>query len=253
MPASLPPATDARQTLRIVGYIRVSTDEQASSGLGLEGQAAALRRACDYRQWELVEIITDEGVSGSTLHRPGLRHALEMIVTDELADGLIVAKLDRLTRSMRDFCELVDFFEDAGVSLVMLDPEVDTSAAQGRAMAQVMVAFAELERRMIGDRTKVALAAKRARGESIGRPAIVDRPELAARILQMREQHGMTLQAIADQLTAEGVPTARGAALWRASSVQAAAGYERPAARRQRAGLPAIPTRQRRHSPTKGH
>jgi DNA invertase Pin-like site-specific DNA recombinase len=82
------------------------------SGLGLEHQAEQLRRAFEYRGWELVEAIADEGVSGSTLNRPGLRRALEMIVARE-ADGLVVYKLDRLTRSMRDFCELVDWFVEA--------------------------------------------------------------------------------------------------------------------------------------------
>ncbi|MEA2255570.1 MAG: hypothetical protein QOG35_1615 [Solirubrobacteraceae bacterium] len=227
----------------MVAYVRVSTDEQALSGLGLEGQEAALQRAADYRGFELVDVARDEGVSGSTIEREGLGWALQLIA-DRQADGLLVAKLDRLTRSMRDFCEVVDWFEEAEAALVVLEPDVDTSTSSGRAVAHVMVAFAEMERRMIGDRTRAALAAKRERGEAIGRPALADRPELVSRIKAMRETgDGMSYQAIADQLTAEGVPTARGAARWSASSVQVTLGWRRRPRPRRSAALPRLDRR----------
>jgi DNA invertase Pin-like site-specific DNA recombinase len=169
---------------RMLAYLRVSTDEQAMSGLGLDGQRAALERAFAYRGWELVDTIRDEGISGSTLERPGLMRALEMLVAGD-ADGLVVAKLDRLSRSMRDFCELIEWFEEAERALVMLEPDVDTSTPAGRAVAHVMVAFAELERGMIADRTRAALAAARARRQ--GRIAVRRRPpELAERIRELR-------------------------------------------------------------------
>ncbi len=228
----------------MIAYLRVSTDEQAMSGLGLDGQQAALERAFEYRGWDLAETVRDEGISGSTLERPGLRHALERIAGGDV-DGLVVAKLDRLTRSMRDFCELVDWVEAAGAQLVMLEPDVDTSTPAGRAVAHVMVAFAQMERAMIGDRTKVALAAKRARGESIGRPAILDHPALVERIQQLHAE-GNTLSEIARVLTDEGWATVRGGLLWRPSSLQVVIGYVRPPARRRRAELPDIPRRRRR-------
>lgn len=234
----------ASQPQRMIAYLRVSTDEQAVSGLGLEGQEAALRRAFEYRGWELDELVRDEGISGSTLNRPGLRGALERIAVGEV-DGLVVAKLDRLTRSMRDFCEIVDWFEEAGAPLVMLEPDVDTSTPAGRAVAHVMVAFAEMERGMIGDRTKVALAAKRARGEATGRPAIADHPELVARVQELHAER-KPLSAIARILEEEGWRTVRGGTKWRASSLQVIVGYKRPPARRRRAELPDIPRRRRR-------
>lgn len=234
----------ASQPQRMIAYTRVSTDEQATSGLGLEAQEATLRRAFEYRGWQLAELVSDEGISGSTIDRPGLRHALEQIVAGDV-DGLVVSKLDRLTRSMRDFCEIVDWFEEAGAPLVMLEPDVDTSTPAGRAVAHVMVAFAEMERGMIGDRTKVALAAKRARGEATGRPAIADDPELVARVLALQAEHG-SLSEVARILTAEGVPTVRGGRVWRASALQRIVGYQRPPARRRRAELPDIPRRRRR-------
>jgi DNA invertase Pin-like site-specific DNA recombinase len=234
----------ASQPQRMLAYVRVSTDEQAMSGLGLQAQEATLRRTFEYRGWDLVDVVRDEGISGSTLDRPGLRHALERIVAGDV-DGLVVVKLDRLTRSMRDFCEVVDWFEEAEAPLVMLEPDVDTSTPAGRAVAHVMVAFAEMERGMIGDRTKVALAAKRARGEATGRPAIADHPELVERIQQLHAQ-GNHLSEIARILTDEGWETVRGGRVWRASALQRIVGYERPPARRRRAELPDIPRRRRR-------
>lgn len=214
------------------------------SGLGLEAQEATLRRAAEFRGWELTEIIRDEGLSGSSVNgRPGLWRALELVATEDV-NGLLVAKLDRLTRSMRDFCEVVDWFEEAQAPLVMLDPEVDTSTPAGRAVAHVMVAFAEMERGMIGDRTKVAMAAKRERGECTGRPSILDHPELLARIQELHGQ-GISLPDIARALTDEGWPTVRGGTTWRASALQVAVGYRRPPRRRRRAELPPIPRRRR--------
>jgi DNA invertase Pin-like site-specific DNA recombinase len=230
----------------MIAYTRVSTDEQAMSGLGLEAQQATLRRAFDFRGWELAELVREEGISGSSLNRPGLRHALELIAAGDV-DGLVVAKLDRLTRSMRDFCEIVDWFEEARAPLVMLEPDVDTSKPAGRAVAAVMTAFAELERSMIGDRTRAALAAKRARGEPTGRPAIADQPDLVVRIQDLQLEHN-SLSAIARVLSDEGWPTVRGGRVWRASALQRIVGYQRPPARRRRAELPDIPRRRRRRT-----
>lgn len=238
----------ASQPQRMIAYLRVSTDEQAVSGLGLEGQESALRRAFAYRGWELDELVRDEGISGSTLNRPGLRGALERIAAGDV-DGLVVAKLDRLTRSMRDFCEIVDWFEEAAAPLVMLEPDVDTSTPAGRAVAHVMVAFAEMERGMIGDRTKVALAAKRARGEPTGRPSIADYPELVERVQHLHAVERLPLSAIARKLEEEGWRTVRGGTTWRASSLQVIVGYQRPPARRRRAELPDIPRRRHRRQP----
>lgn len=228
--------------MRIIAYVRVSTAEQAESGLGLEAQETAIRKSCESRRWEIVELVRDEGESGKSLARPGIRHALERVAAGD-ADGLVVAKLDRLSRSVVDFGLLLEWFTEAGATLVALDLGVDTSTPGGRLVANVFAAVAEWERDTIAARTKDGLAAKRAKGESIGRPAIADRPELAARIRSMRDDAGMTLQAIADQLTAEEIPTARGAAVWRVSSVQSAAGYVRRKPRRRPTELPELRAR----------
>jgi len=231
--------------MRMVAYLRVSTEEQAEHGYGLDAQELEVRRAAEYRGWELVALERDEGLSGKSLQRPALLRALRAIAAGK-ADGLIVAKLDRLTRSVVDFGELLEWFEDARAALVALDVNVDTSTPAGRMVAQVLVVVAEWERRTIAARTKSGLAAKRASGGKTGRPAVADRPQLVARIRELREQAGMTLQEICDVLNSEGVPTARGAGIWRPSSVQAAAGWRRRPPRRKRTVLPRLDPRRPR-------
>lgn len=211
-------------------------------GYGLAAQEDLLQRAADYEHWEIVEVIRDEGQSAATLERPGLARALQLLA-DGQADGIAVAKLDRLTRSIIDFADLLDWLEQARVRLIALDMRLDTSVAMGRLAASLIVLIAEWERGTIAERTKAGLAAKRAQGQPTGRPSVADRPELLERIQLMRHQERMSLKAIADQLNLEGVPTLRGAGEWRASSVQSASGYQRPRPRRRRAELPPIPRR----------
>lgn len=220
----------------VLGYARVSTEEQADSGLGLAAQEAAIRKECDRRGWTLLGIVRDEGVSAKSLERPGLRVALERVVAGDAA-GIVSAKLDRLSRSVGDFARLLEHSHAEGYSLVVLDPLVDTTTPWGRAMAQMSSVFAELERELAAQRTREALAARRAQGKPISRPAVADRPELAERIKAMRDS-GMTLQAIADRLNHDRVPTLRGAAGWGPSSVRAACGYKRPNPRRASSELP---------------
>lgn len=225
---------------RVLGYVRVSTAEQAASGLGLDAQQSAIERECAHREWQLLRIARDEGESGSSLERPGLREALEQLAAGG-ADALIVAKLDRLTRSVVDFGLILEWATEANIGLVALDFNLDTSSPGGRLVANVLIAVAEWERETIAARTRDSLAALRAQGKRTGRPAVADRPELVDRIVAMRET--MTLQAIADTLNAEGIPTMRGGAEWRVSSVQSAAGYRRRKPRRRRSELPEIARR----------
>jgi len=203
--------------LRVVGYIRVSTEEQRRSGAGLAAQRAAIERACRERDWTLVHVETDEGVSAKTMkQRPGLAVALAAVEAGQV-DVLVVAKLDRLSRSVRDFCEVLDRSQRQGWALVCLDLGLDTSTPTGRFTAQIIAAVAELERELIGQRTREGLEAKRAAGVRLGRPPAIPQA-LAERIRGMRAG-GMTLEAIAATLNTEGVATPRGGAEWRPSSI----------------------------------
>jgi DNA invertase Pin-like site-specific DNA recombinase len=193
---------------RAVAYVRVSTEEQSVSGLGLEAQEAAIRRAAEARGCAVVAIFADAGVSGSVPPeaRAGLTAALAAVRAG--AGTLIVAKLDRLSRSLLDFAGLMQLSRREGWGLVALDLAVDTSTPQGEMMAHVMATFAQFERRLIGQRTRDALAVKRAQGSRLGRP--IELPEgVRCRVVDLRAS-GLSMAAVAKALTAEGVPTARG-------------------------------------------
>jgi DNA invertase Pin-like site-specific DNA recombinase len=157
------------------------------------------------------------------------------------AHGLIVSRLDRASRSVVDFGRILAWLDEAGGYLVALDLGVDTSQPAGRLVANVLASVAEWEADTISARTSSALAAKRERGEPVGRPAVP--ADVAERIRSMR-QAGSTYQGICDALNAEGIPTARGAAAWSVSAVQRSLGYQRPK-RRKAADLPAQPKRRR--------
>lgn len=226
---------------KVVGYGRCSTADQASSGLGMAAQETAVRAACERNGWDLVEFIADEGESGKDLRRPGFSKALDMIADGE-ASGLVAFKLDRITRSVLDFATLLPWFDEAGATLVALDLGIDTSTPGGRLVANVFASVAEWEREVIAARTKDGLAALRAKGLAVSRPAVADLPELSKRIAALRES-GLTFRAVAEKLNEEGVPTLRGGTTWRVSSVQAACGYQRPRPPRKASDLPAIKRR----------
>jgi DNA invertase Pin-like site-specific DNA recombinase len=202
--------------MSVVGYVRVSTDEQVDSGAGMEAQRNAIRVACRERGWQLVAVVEDAGYSAKDLKRPGIAEALEMVESG-VADALVVARLDRLSRSLLDFAALMDRARRKGWSVAALDLGVDTSTPSGEMLASVMASFAQFERRLIGQRTKEALAVKRAEGVRLGRPRTLT-PEVVERVWRMHRR-GATLRKIALRLNAEGVPTAHGGACWRASSV----------------------------------
>jgi DNA invertase Pin-like site-specific DNA recombinase len=201
-----------------VAYLRVSTEEQAVSGLGMAAQEAAVRAECVRRGLPLLALYADPGVSAKNLDRPGLREALAVLDAGE-ASVLVVAKLDRLTRSVHDATGLMLAAERAGWGLVALDVAVDTTTPQGAAMAQVLAVFAELERRLIGERTRVALAALRAQGMTLGRPRTMTN-DVRQRIVSAHTS-GSSFSQIARELTAEGVPTSQGGAKWYPSTVRA--------------------------------
>lgn len=205
-------------TRRAVGYVRVSTGGQAESGAGLEVQRSAVIGECERRSWDLVELVEDAGVSGGKLERPGLDRALAM-VRSGAADVLVVYKVDRLSRSLADFASTLAGAHREGWQLVCLDLGVDTTTPNGKFMAQIMGAVAELEREMISARTKAALAVKKAEGVRIGRPRAVP-AEVRERISRERAA-GASLRAIADGLDGDGVPTGHGGARWHASTVRA--------------------------------
>jgi DNA invertase Pin-like site-specific DNA recombinase len=202
-----------------VGYVAGGREE-------LQRHSAAIEEACRARRWELTELVKDGGDPDvRPFQRPGLAYALQLLVAGA-APRLVVSRLDQLSRGVVDLRALLEWFDSHGVALVALDVGLDTGTPHGRLAARVLQSVGGLERQRLIERTRRGLAAARLRGQSSGRPAVSDRPELVEQIRAMREA-GMTLQAIADRLNEEGIPTARGGSKWRPSSVQSALGYRR--------------------------
>jgi site-specific DNA recombinase len=194
--------------MKVVGYIRVSTDEQAREGVSLAAQEAKLCAYAELYELELIGIEVDAGVSAKTLKRPGLQHALARLKARE-AEVLLVVKLDRLTRSVKDLGHLVETYFLAGKWLLMsVNDQIDTRTAAGRMVLNILASVSQWEREAIGERTAEAMQHLKASGQVYSRPIFDDAATLT-RIHIMRAR-GATYQDIADELTAAGVPTVRG-------------------------------------------
>jgi DNA invertase Pin-like site-specific DNA recombinase len=209
---------DESSPVRAVAYLRVSTAEQADSGAGLAAQRASVEAEVQRRGWVLVEVYIDAAASGKAIAgREQLARALDGVGSGE-AEVMVVAKLDRLSRSLLDFAEIMRRAQSEGWNLVALDLGIDLSTPAGEFLASVMASAAQWERRIIGQRTKEALAAKKAVGVRLGRPRLLP-DEVVARISAERAG-GRTFTAIADGLSADRVPTAQGGARWYPATVR---------------------------------
>ncbi len=201
----------------VVGYIRVSTTEQADSGAGLTAQRTTINAEVERRGWNLAEVFTDTASGKSMAGREGLDAALRLLDAGQ-ADVLVVAKLDRLSRSLLDFAALMERSRRKGWSLVALDLGVDTTTPAGEMVASLMASFAQYERRIIGVRTKEALAVKKAEGVRLGRPPSL--PQQVVDRIHSERAAGATYRAISEGLQADQVPTAQGGASWHPATVR---------------------------------
>lgn len=152
---------------RVVGYVRVSSQRQADEGVSLDAQREKLTAYSRAMDLDLVEIVVDAGVSARTMDRPGLRRVLDLLDAGA-ADGLLVVKLDRLTRSVRDLGELVERYFAKRFSLLSLADSVDTRTAGGRLVLHVLASVSQWEREAGAERTKEALAHVRSEGVRLG-------------------------------------------------------------------------------------
>lgn len=202
--------------MRAIGYLRVSTEEQGDSGVGLEAQEASIRAEVKRRGWELVALNSDIGSGKSMRRRNNLGASLRALAAGE-ADTLVVAKLDRLSRSVIDFAAIMQTAAKEGWAVTVLDLGVDTTTPNGKLIANIMISLAEWEREIIGARTRDAMKAVRARGTSVGRKSNVSAETM--RIIRSLRRQGQSWQKIADALTAEGVTTSQGGR-WHASTVR---------------------------------
>ncbi len=153
--------------IKAIGYIRVSTDEQAKEGVSLENQEAKIRAYCDLKDLKLLEIVEDGGVSAKNLRRPGAQKVIEM-ACNKMVDAIAVYKLDRMFRSTVDALETTKQFDKWGVSFHSISENLDTKSAMGKFFFTLTAALAEMEREIIGERTKDVLQRKKANGEVYG-------------------------------------------------------------------------------------
>jgi DNA invertase Pin-like site-specific DNA recombinase len=233
---------------KVIGYVRVSTDKQGERGVGMEAQEQAISAECERRGWELLRIERDV-LSGKTTKRPGLELALKAVRSSE-ASGIVVAKLDRLSRSVIDAARLLEEARADCWNIVALDFGLDFSTPQGELVANVLTAVAQWERRIIGERTREGMAIVRQQGVKIGRAASELNPEFPAEVRRANERarrrirslhsRGHSYSEIARRLNAEGVATTQGGARWYPATVRHVAGdFDPLAPKRRRKRVPA--------------
>ncbi len=211
-------ARERMRPLRLIGYARVSTTAQSEQGHGLGAQCDELARYAKGQGHELVHVITDV-VSGTVADKMTGRAIAIAAVEAGIADGLLVRALDRATRDQLDAAELFKRAEHNEWRLLDCD-RADSGDDSQRLLADIRIAVAAEERRKISQRTRDGLARARRAGVQLGRPSRIP-AEVIVRIVELNRR-GKSTQAIAKQLTAEGVPTPGGGTSWAHSTVRAA-------------------------------
>lgn len=200
--------------MRAIGYIRVSTEEQASEGVSLAAQRAKIAAWCQANDYALVDVLTDAGLSGTRTDRPGLAAALATIGK---GDALVVYSLSRLSRSTKHTLELAERLEQAGADLVSLSERIDTTTAAGKMVFRLLAVLNEFERDQLAERTSAALQYKKRKGELVGAvpygkalgadgKTLVEHPTERHVLTAARALHGtgLSLRQIARALSAKG-------------------------------------------------
>lgn len=225
--------------MKVIGYIRVSSKEQVEDGVSLDAQRAKLQAYALAMDLELVAMEEDAGISAKTISgRPGLMRTLALLESGA-AEGVLVVKLDRLTRSVRDLGDLVERYFAREFSLLSVSDSIDTRTAAGRLILNVLTSVAQWEREATGERTRDALGHLRTEGVHIGgvplgwdrtdeiddegrrRWIVNDAEQLVLQRIRALRDQGCSYRAVAAALTAEGVATKRGGR-WAAATVRKA-------------------------------
>lgn len=209
-----------KNACRAVGYLRVSTDEQAAEGVSLAAQEAAIRAYAALRGLDLIDVVVDAGVSGSKAlsKRAGGQRLIDVIRRERVA--VVAFKLDRVFRNARDCLAVTADWDRRGVALHLVDmggQTVDTSTAMGKFFMHLLAGVAEMERNIISERTRMALGHKKAKGQKIGDAAPVgfkfdgdavvpdeDEQRAVALALELRDR-GCSVREVAARLDASGI------------------------------------------------
>jgi len=214
--------------MKAVGYIRVSTEEQVK-GVSLDNQQKRIELFCGAKEWDLRHIYVDEGKTGSNLKREGVQELLKECKRGKF-DVVVIYKLDRLTRSVKDLGYLIDLFDKSGVAFSSVSDNFDTTTANGKLILNILGSVAQWERDIISERTKDALAHKKSERQVYGPlplgyeadpdgKLIENEKELkTVKQIRMLRERGLSYQNIADRLNDSGVPTKKGAK-WSKSAI----------------------------------
>lgn len=206
-----------------IGYIRVSTEEQAREGVSLENQREKIAAYCSLNDMVLLDTITDEGISAKNLKREGMQTLISLVKQGKV-DAVIVYKLDRLSRSVKDTINLIELFEKHRIAFHSIIDHIDTKTATGRFFLNIMSSLAQMERELIGERTKDALSHKIVNGERVGhvpfgyildanKKTLIENPKEQEAISLIQELHnnGYTYRAICRELEAQAYEAKEGA------------------------------------------
>src|SRR4030042_1584997 len=214
-----------------IGYVRVSTEDQAKEGVSLDNQKSKIVAYCQLKDLELREIVEDAGISAKNLRRDGVQKVLRLARKKEI-DAVVVYKLDRIFRSTVDALETTKAFDKWGVSFHSIEETLDTRSAMGRFFFTLTAALAEMERRLIGERTKAALAHKRSKSEKTGgdipfgydlTPAGIliknETEQEVIRTIRRLNRDGYSLRRICRDLEQAGHLTKRGNEVWHPQTI----------------------------------
>lgn len=203
---------------RAIAYIRVSTDKQAEQGLSLEAQRSKVTQYAALYDIEIVDIIVD-AASAKTLERPGLELVLGALKRGD-ANAVLVTKLDRLTRSVKDLGHLLEaYFQEHDNVLLSVNEQVDTRTAAGRMVLNILMSVAQWERETIGERTREAMQHIKSSGGHVGRQfSEKTNPEAVALIGELKKQ-GLSIRNITEELNRRQIPTSMGDSTWQKTVV----------------------------------
>lgn len=216
--------------MKAIGYVRVSTSDQVESGLSLQHQESKIRAYCEALDIDLTSVYVDAGYSAKSLNRPAMQQVLELVKTKSV-DGVVILKLDRLTRSVKDLGELIELIEKKGVALVSVQDSINTTTAAGRLCLNMLASISQWEREAISERTSAALQIKKASGQRVGTiPYGFDladdgvnlienaAEQKALELIRLLRERGLSFNKIAADLTRRGIVTKKGCK-WAAQTV----------------------------------
>ena len=224
---------ERQKNMNAVGYIRVSTSEQAKEGVSLAHQSSKIRAYANLNDLTLISIIEDAGMSGKNLNRPGINMLMNLIDT-KVIETIIVYKLDRLSRKVKDTLELIENFDKKGITFHSITEKIDTKSAMGKFFLNITASLAQMERDLISERTIDALKYKKSKMEKTGGdiPFGYDVTEENILIKNSDEQKvislirrsrkkGDSLRTICRKLEEKGIRTKTGLLKWQPKVVSA--------------------------------